>query len=442
MSFKRIILNYTFDEDIRTGLVFSDITKVRLSPETQRIQLKADPVTGDFSTDNDLFIKTPLLTPNRVNKFLKFEAIVTDDLNGIPAGTLVQFKVRTTGDDYWWNPAGAGAWEVAGASDWSPEADINANLETFPIATVGNKSIGFIVNLKTTDPKVTPDVKEIKLLCQFDIEFLEDLLYDSVIRKFNTEFRTSSLTEFVTSGSTASQDLKNVIDRGEETGYNITGVRSVYNLTDDELRLTNLHSSYALGTVRRDKFTNGPGIETFTAPIPSGKVVEITFEYITEIFIRTSQDFFEVPAFPSIVFENIESIVGTGLQAPAQNSIGEDFIRDKANLTAVQQFSPRQTPIRFEYAVFTDSQLDQTRLMNDINEFLSNIKQISSWGLDNPYDLKIIDELNTRNQKDIGDTDTNTATGVFDVLGVLFYDKPARDVALVGKGQVNIVVNP
>ena len=443
MSIKRIILNYTFDKVIRTGLVFSDDTKVRLVPVTNRIQLKLDIATGEFPTDDNLFIETPLLTPNRANKFLKFEAITTDDLNGVPAGTSLGFKVRTTGDDYWWNPTGGGgggAWEIAGLADWSPEVDINANLDTFPIATVGNKSIGFVVNLKTTDPKLTPDVKELKLLAQFDIEFLEDIIYDSLIRKFNTDLVSSSIIEYETAGSIGLQDLADILDNGVKTGYNIKDIRSVYNLTDDALRLNNLHDSYAVGTTRRDEFTFDPGVETFTAAIPSNKIVEITFEYIPEVFIRTGQDYFEVPKFPSIVFENIVEVKGTGLQAPEQNSIGEDFIRDKPNLTAVQQFSPRQTSIRFSYAAFTDLQLDQVRLMNDINEFLSNTKQITSFGLDHPYDLRIIDELNTRNQRDKGNTDTNTATGVFDVLGVLFYDKPALDVPLVGPGQVNITI--
>ena len=45
-----------------------------------------------------------------------------------------------------------------------------------------------------------------------------------------------------------------------ETGYNIKDVRSVYNLTDDSLKLINLHDSYVKGSTRRDGFTFNPGL--------------------------------------------------------------------------------------------------------------------------------------------------------------------------------------
>ncbi len=435
MAVNRLIRNFVFDEKVRQDLVFSDITKIRLNTEDQsltKIQLKKDSA-GDFSLDPNIFIETALITPQALQKWLKFELIVTEEIGtfSLPAGTSVGLKVKTTAGNRYWNGS---SWAVAGLSNWNTESEINANIDSFPIASIGNKGIGFVVNLVTTDPKVSPEVQELKLAGQFDIEFLDDLVYDSLIRKLNTTFRSSSVLRFPSTGSISSIDLNTVL---ENKGYNITGIRSVYNLTDDPLKLANLFDSYTPGALKRDGFTNKPGTVNFTGAIADSKLIDIQFEYVPEIYIRAGQDFFEVPAFPSIIFENILDIEDQ-FTARDTNDIGEDFVRDKANLTAIVQRAPRQQTMRFEYAIFTDRQLDQMRLINDINKFWSNNKSVSSFGLDIEYKVKVVQQTATaRNEKTVDDTDTNVATGSFDILGVLFYDKPSEDVPLIGQGQVN-----
>lgn len=436
MAISRLIRNFIFNERSRVGLTFSDPTKIRLNTEDRiitKIQLKKLDATGKFSTDANLFIETALITPDALQKWLKFEAIVTEDSDtfSLPAGTSVGFKVKTTVGNRYWNGS---SWAVAGLSNWNTEAEINDNIDSFPIATIGNKGIGMVVNLVTTDPTITPEVRELKLAGQFDIEFLDDIVYDSLIRKLNTDFRSSSVLRFPSTGSISSIDLNTVL---ENKGYNITGIRSVYNLTDDPLRLTNLFDGYVPGNIRQDGFTKDPGTITFLSSIPINKVVDIQFEYVPEIYVRAGQDFFEVPTFPSIIFENILDIEDR-FTVRDTNDIGEDFVRDKANLTAIVQRAPRQQTLRFEYAVFTDRQLDQMRLINDINKFWANNKTVNSFGIDFAYEVKVVQQMATaRNTKAVDDTDTNVATGSFDLLGVLFYDKPSEDVALVGIGQVN-----
>lgn len=428
----RLIRNFTFDNAIRSDLVFSDPTKIRLNTENEAntfIQLTADSV-GKFSTDADLFIEGPLITPEAVQKWLKFEAIQDDEAN-IPAGTSLGFKVKTTSSDFYWDGA---AWVVAGLSDWMTEADFNANFDTFPIDTVGDRSIGVIVNLVTTDDTVTPKVKQLKLLGEFDIEFLEDIIYDGVIRTLNTSFRSTGQILFSATATGTSVDLNTVL---ENKSYNITGIRKVINQTDDPLKLTNLFSSYTPGASRQDGFTNEPGTVDFTVPIASGKIIEITFEHVPTFSIRTGQDFFQVPNFPHIVFESIQTVDRVGFTVQDTNSL-KDFIRDKAALSAVVQFGARQEVLRFNYALFTNSQLDQMRISNDLNSFFANNRSIKSFGLDCDYDLDIVQRIDTsRNKasKEAGGvddrTDTNTDIGSFELLSVNFYDKPSIDVPLV-----------
>src|SRR3989344_1555777 len=281
----RLIKNFIFDERIRSSLVFSDDTKIRLNSEdlrTSRLELKVS--SGLFPTDPNLYVETPLTTPNSLLKWLKLEAVKIGD--ELPLDTSVGFKVKTLAGNYFWNGS---AWAVATLSDWMSESDFNANFSAFPISTVGNRSIGIIINLRTTNPQVTPRITALKLLGEFDIDYLDDIVYESFIRKLNTEFRSTSKIVFPTSTTGTSVDLKALL---ENKSYNITGIRSVYNLTDDGLRVTNLFDTYMPGILKQDGFTFEPGVVQFQSSIAAGKLIEVTFEYVPEIMVNTGQVYF------------------------------------------------------------------------------------------------------------------------------------------------------
>ncbi|PIS11122.1 MAG: hypothetical protein COT73_05655 [Bdellovibrio sp. CG10_big_fil_rev_8_21_14_0_10_47_8] len=429
----RLIKNFIFNESIRSHLVISDPSKIRLNsenPVSPTIELSSE--GGQFSTDTDLFIETPLTMPNGVQKWLKFEAIKPND--EAPPNTFIRFKVKTTGGNYFWNGSD---WAIAGASDWMTESELNANFDSFPIALVGNRSIGFVVNLQTSDPLVTPKLSALKFLGEFDVDFLEDIVYDGIVRKLNTEFRSTSQIVFPTSSPLTSVDLNAIF---ENKGYNITGIRKVINLTDDPLKLQNLFDSYAQGPLRQDGFTFDPGVVTLNSSVGSGKVLEITFEYVPEVVVNTHQDFFEIPTLPSLVIEAIDEIELFGFTAQETNAQGRDLIRDIPNLTGVLQLGPEQKTLRVDYAVFTNLQLDQLRLSQDLAEFLSRDLRVKSFALDRDYDLRVVKKLDTSRTKtkreaegNKDSSDTNVATGTFDILGVLFFNKPSKDVPLVGE---------
>jgi hypothetical protein len=436
----RLVKAFVASEELRSKLTFSDVAKIRLNCDDKlrpRIELKK--VGSGFSTDSDIFFETPSTTPNALQKWLGFEVIPRDGQQ--PAGTSLGFKVKTTGGNLYWSGSD---WVSAGASDWMSADALSTNLASLPLASIGDKSIALVVNLRTTNAAVTPSVVALKLLGEFDIEFLEDIVYDGVIRTLNTQFRSSSLVVFPTSGSTDTFDLSAVL---ENKSYNITAVRKVVDLSDDPLKLKNLLSSYSPGPSRQDGFTNDPGTIVLTNVVPVSHLLEVTFEYVPEFIIKTGQDYFEVPAFPSVVFERIVDSDRSNFAMRDTNAYGKEFVRDTATLSAVLQFSPTQKAIRFEYAVFTNLQVDQMRLISDLAQFFSKTKTVRSFGLDEEYDVIIIDEVDTfRNkarveaQGRLDQTDTSIATGSFDVLGVLFFHKPSIDVPLVGEGQVSVDV--
>lgn len=431
----RLIINTTFDASIRKQLIFSDPNKIRLNTEdigNQKVQL--NDTAGAYPLDTDITVETPMIYPNAVQQWQGFEAIVTEDPSTglLPAGVSLGFKIKTENGNYWWNGV---TWGLAGAGDWNNESEINNNISTFPIQSIGSRAIGFVVNLVTSNPALTPELKQLKLLALVEIDFLEDLVYDSVIRKLNTQFRSTSVLVFPSTGST-SIDLNTVL---ENKGYNITGIRRVTNLTDDPLKLTNLFDAYVPGAMRQDGFTFDLGTVSFTQAIPPNKMVEVTFEYVPEIIVNTGVDYFEIPAFPSLVFESIEEVFIRGFSIKDTNHFSGDYIRNKALLTAVQEEAPEQRVLRFSFALYTNSQLDQMRLIEDFKAFLSQNKVITSYGLALDYDVNIVNDLSTkRNQKVNTVSDTNVATGAFDVLGVLFFNRPSKDVFLVGPGQFQV----
>lgn len=436
----RLIRNFIFDERIRSALVFSDPAKIRLNCEdlrTPRIELKAS--SGLYPTDADLYIETPLTTPNALLKWLRFEAVKIGD--ELPTGTSVGFKVKTPTDNYFWNGS---AWAVAGASDWMNEADLNANFATFPIATVGSRSIGIVINLRTTNPQLTPRITALKLLGEFDIDYLDDIIYESFIRKLNTEFRSTSKLAFPMPQAGSSADLKTLL---ENNGYNITGIRSVFNLSDDPMKVANIFDSYTPGVQRQDGFTFEPGVVQFQGSIAAGKLVEVTFEYVPKIMVNTGQDYFEPAIFPSLVIEEIEAIDRAGFTAQDTVSQGKDLVRDIPNLAGVLQFSPEVKTIRINYAVFTGLQLDQMRLSQDISSFFCVNHSLKSYGLDTDYDFDVGEKINNSRTKTKREaegpqdtSDTNIATGSVDILAVKFFHKPSIDVPLIKDGGVKIAI--
>lgn len=427
----RLIKNFCFVEEERKNLSFSDDTKIRLNTENltrQGVQLKAD-ADNKFSTDADISVATPQIEPQALMEWLLFESIYERESNqsfDLPDGTSIGFRITTQADDYFWD---GGSWEVAGAGDWNTEAEIRINISTLPIATIGSKKIGFRMNLKTTNPNNTPFVHELKLAGLFDVDYFDDLVYDSVIRLLNTNFRSTSVVRLATgSSSISSIELATIL---ENKGYNIFEVKSVFNLTDDPLKLTNLHDSYAPGAVKQDGFTFEYGTETFDAPIPAEKLVEIKFIYVPEISIKVNQDYYEVPTYPHITIPRITPVERRGFIMRDANSYGVDFIRDKENNVAIQQRSPSQNTYRFDFMLHT-TEIDQFRLLSDIKRFFANTKELITFGLFNKHPIQIIDEIDTVGNSTTSDNvDTNLAKGSFDVIGVVFYDIPSIDVPLI-----------
>ena len=316
------------------------------------------------------------------------------------------------------------AWRPATAGEWNNPYVVSAHIAALDIDTFG-KAIRFDVNLQTTDVRFTPIVRCVDLAGEFDIEFVEDLIYDSLVPLLETieveHLLAVSLAEDTDEINLGSSDF----DLGGK--FNFTGAVSAFNITTDPKRLVNLVAGYTPGAARKGS-GNDPGIVTLSAEQPAGNVIEIEMSYFPEIAAFTNQDFYEVDRVPCLVFESIEAkrtIVG-------ENAGGrEAVIKDKINLSGLQVESPEQFDLVFEFAVFTGSQSDQHRFGEALHRLFNKAGFVSSWGLDEPYPITVKEIFSARNVANV--SNVNTHVGSFVIHNVLSFCKEPKAVVLIGQ---------
>lgn len=406
MRLKKIIKRFVFEEDNRSKITLG--ADVRLNPDLYRLQLKADS-DDEYPITADLYAKTWVTNPTSAKQWLNFEVFAyhpKDDL-GQPL-TSLGFRLGNGTNEYWWNGA---SWEI-NTSDWNTEAEVANNITDFPATS---KSIQVIINLVTTDKAVTPLVEEIRILYASDIEFQEDLIVRSFIPLVRVEVQPIAdyLIEMIATSNTI--DLED--DYPLETPYNITGIDSVFNHTDDPDHNTDLYQSYDTGTK----------IITLDAAVDSGKMVWIRFYYEPEIAITTSQEYSEHDKVPLISLSDIRLI--NKRQIGAATAV---INRDAGTGTKVP--GPRQTDIEITLHGITASSKDQQRLADELRRFFANNPMMLSIGLDEEYRLWLTSEYAIRTVP--GQSELHTGLLRFRIVGALYYQEQSEDVYAVERLQL------
>lgn len=419
-----LIKTFLFDDEQREFVQFSDASKIRINTDDKRhpvLSLKA--AAGLYSTDNDIYAITRSTTPKSIKQWLKFEVI-----GDFPVGTSVKVRVKNATRELFYNTID-NEWQTAAATNWNTPQEINQNLPTLPF---DDKTISFIVNLKTTNEDQTPSISEIKLLGRFDLDVYQDVV-ETLLQKLHDVLRpvTDALVEV--GATTSTLDLLGAY-KLENRGYNIVGVEAVYNVTDDPLEVTNIFQSYAPGPLNQDGETNQPGVITLTGSVDAGKILRLKLKYVPELADHTDEDFYEVGKVPSFIIETMEeSDRRDGLSAEdSLNEVG-DYIRDIDNATAVQVPSPAHIDLRFGYAVFTDLSMDQKRIAAEIESFLNQNKLLYSQALDEPWGIDGVVRIKTENKGYSGNL--MKVTGSFDIRNIPLWVKLSKNVPLVT--QVN-----
>lgn len=398
----KLVKCFTFQEKDRPHTTLGPDT--RLNPETSRIQLKADPITGEYPTDPNLYVRTRLSTPKAVKQWIGFDVTaiqhLDEDKNPL---TSLGFRLSDGTGDFFWNGA---AWAPAGTNDWSTEQEVADNISSFPAT---EQAIQVIVNLATSDPSVTPEVSLIKVLYEASIDFQEDILFRSLVPKLREEIRPIGRHVFRLNAGTSIVNLNQV---KLETPYTIRGIDSVFNHTTDPLHKTDLFVSF-------DEVT---GNITLSQTISQGQAVWIEFYYEPVVAVTTSQDFYEVERVPAILLKDIDMVNGNERQI-------SDYVRNKGAGTAWVVPPPIQGDLQVTIEILTDKAVDNRRMMTEVHRFFGRNRFLVSTGLDERYRLWLTDEYGDRT--DPSQKELHSSEATFRIVGVRVWNQDAYEESLV-----------
>lgn len=364
MKVRKLIKTFSFRNQDRDVVVLG--TGTRLDAERHRVTLLADD-DGVFPTDADLFVRSRLTNPTAVRRWTGFEADAVQVLDGLGQPlTSTQYRLDDGTTEHYWDGA---AWVIAGPSDWNSEAEVADNIPQFD--ATATRSLRVVVNLATTDPRFSPELLRIKVLYEAVIDFQEDILYRSLIPLLRSSIRP--ISRFVITMPALSNSFP-IADAKLETGYEVVGIDSVFDLTSDPDRLNDLFLSFDGTTI------------TMTTAVAAGNQVWVRFIYEPVVAMKTSQDFIDASRVPAIVLDSVELV--NARDAPS----GEDSVANKAQGTAVMVPSPQQGDLEVTLLGMADKGVDEQRLSEAVNAFFSNTPFVTSTGLDEAYRLHLLDE--------------------------------------------------
>ncbi len=402
--------------DVRGETVISDDTKIRLDAKDFQIKLK---LQSDFRypTDADLHARSRTYNPGAVAKLLIVQ------VNGtFPTGTSVGLRLFDGTDERYWD---GGAWAVAGASDWNTEAEVNANLASFDVET--SRQFAVVLNLVTTDDKVTPEVESVFVLWESEreIDWADDLLVDSLVATLQAELRlpVDQALPPLPSAS-ASIDLDDY--RGEDD-LTVLDVTAVYDYTADPGRRVNLLSSYDSGT----------RVVTLTAPIPQGNKPYLRTEVDVHVAWDTSRDFSELGKLPQVVVSGVES----ARSSPWPDWAKQGIVR-KDTYEAVELPAPYRVTYDLTATARTLRTRDMTRLHGRVLRlFLRGPSSevgpfIRSAATDRRYRILLRDEFRKPASRQLGDVEESTFS--FELRDAAFNLRASEDTFAVQRFVMTI----
>ena len=361
MRVKRLIKTWTFEEHQRSKLTLG--TGVRLNPGTYAVELEADD-DGEYSTADDLNVATWTTNPKSLKAWLGFESVVVNQtVDGVEV-TSFGYRLTDGANQYWWD---GGAWAVS-TTQWNTESEVAANISAFPVSS---QTLGVVVNLKTTDKSVTPQLRELKALMSCDVEFFEDILLRSFVPAVRAGVRPIADLEIdAAAGTTIALD-----DYPVDTQYNLQDVDSVYNLTTDSDKLADIFSSYDSGT----------NTITLGAAVADGDDVLVRFTYQPQVAVSSSRDYDEVGKVPAIAVEGVAFLNATRRSVP-------EGIVNRSDSTAVTVPAPVQGNLLLTLRVDTDKMVDQLRLDDELRRFVEDTPLLTSAALDEDYSMAVVED--------------------------------------------------
>lgn len=406
----KLIKRFEFTEDNRSLVVLGSNT--RLNPQTNRIQLKADVLTGLYPTTAGLRVTTWIARPLAVKEWVSFQVVDTHVAVDGTVVTSLGYRLTDGVNEYMWNGS---AWVIS-TTLWNTEAEVANNIGDFPATA---RALGVVINLATTNPNFTPEVEMVKVLYEGQVDFQLDLVARSLVPELRENIRP--IAEFTIAQTTTGLTFL-LPDPVASTPYNFVEIDAVYNHDDDLNHMADLFVSYNPGTRE----------VTLASSVAAGKNLWVRFVYEPEVALTTSRFYTEIGKVPSIVISNIELV-------NSQESAGAyDDVINKSLGQGWRVPAPFMADIEFVLRCLTDKAVDQHRMADEVKRYFRNNQLIVSRGLDEPYRLWLLDEY----QAEAGAMQEEVHAGVLRarITRALFFDRPAEVVYSVQR--LNLVGPP
>lgn len=417
---KKQIMVWPVEGATRKEFLFTDTT-VRLNddiPSDPYLALRQ--VDGEFPVGGEHSVRTRIMSPKAVKKWLKFEAEEEK-----PDGTDIGYRlvVLNGTKELFWNGA---AWAAAGAGEWNTLAQVCTNIASYELE---DYDLAIKVNLTTTDAAATPKVRRFKVVAEIAVEWNDDLVYDTLVRRLKADLRPTTIIRIAVNETTSTIDLSTDY-KTENSGYNFTGAKAVYNLTSDPKKLKNILASYTQGPPSKDGDPT-PGQVNLTAPANADEILELYLEYVPEVAVQTSMDFYEVARYPALVFEGVTAVkLGDKMNQELKNTgTGSEVVRDFVMNTGFRQQPPKQTAFRIDFMLYCNTVGELVRMQDGVQAWTARNQLLRTWGCDELITLDPLAELET--DKGESPEDVVTLKGSWTLRGVPLYMFEATEVPLV-----------
>ena len=405
---RQLIHEFEFAEENRSGVSFSNNVLIWLDGKQHLVKLRQNAATFRYTIESDtggqdIYAISEPFAPGAWRAWIGFEAVIDHDrVGGTEFDTSDGFRLHDGTDQFYWNGS---AW-VINAVNWNTEAEVATNIAAFTGST-----LRVVVNLRTTDPNLTPILKSLKVSWSGKIHFLEDVVYRSLVPAMRAGCRFLTDYEFAGSGSVT-------VDVGAALvataiPFKVIDVDSAFNHTTDPNHLTNLASSYDAGT----------RILTLTGAVPANERIFLQLLVEPAIQVRgRSQDFIEVEQTPTLILRQMKPAPGVRLGTPSH-------VVDKVGNSAIQLPAPYRNTLRFDMMLVAPGGVDLIRFHEAVVEFFHQSPILRAVGMDRGYDLVLLDEPEESTVPHR--SDARSAKGAFEIRNVLVWSRPAVAVPVV-----------
>lgn len=405
--------DFDFIDDNRSGLAF--VGAARLNPQLRAgagaVQLKADS-NGDYPTTGDHYVISEVYSPRAVRQWLGFQVDIKHALDGETQLTGDGYRLGDGSNQYHWNGA---VWAVSTVA-WNTEAQIAANISSFPVVT---RALQVVCRLTTTHRGKTPILSAVRVAWIGKVEAFEDIVFRSLVPLLKSVRTIMDFAIKIPIPGGLSLDVGLHVTQSGLT-VDVADVEAVFNNNTDPDHYNNLLSSYNPTT----------GIATLGTAVPVGQYAFCRLVLRPQVaIVSTSQDYIEVERVPALQIKDIEAVASQPLSV-------ETGIVNKGTGDAIVIPPPYRFNLRFTMIALTPGGVDLMRILRAVVELVEGNQTITSTATGERYRFWMLDEFS--NTTTPQDNNLHSMQATFEIRDILTFERPVQLTKAVGNFNLNL----